>query len=270
MHERLSVNALSSIGWSFEQDLELWQQLGVRHAGLLISKIADDIPGKLDRLLETGIKPSTVVCGSFNLSEPNTWSAHQDHINQLADSLASRGCQSSIYFTPGRTTGAPWQEVLELFCDAVSPCVSVTQSLGIDLAFEPSLRTDVSFVNSLRDALDAAEQADLSLVADFANCWMERDLDKTLLRARDRISLVQIDDVQIGSSDGIPPATRVHIGDGDLPVDRLMQQVLRTGYQGVFDLEVLGAKVESLGYQTSLERGVPLANQWLTRILANG
>ena len=36
-HPRLSVDAMSSFGWSFDQDLALWTDLGVRHAGLLIS-----------------------------------------------------------------------------------------------------------------------------------------------------------------------------------------------------------------------------------------
>ena len=54
-HPRLSINALSSFSWTFDQDLALWRELEVAYAALLISKIADDIPGKIRRVTEAGM-----------------------------------------------------------------------------------------------------------------------------------------------------------------------------------------------------------------------
>ena len=263
-HPRLSIDALSSFNWTFEQDFVLWKELGAAHAGLLISKIGDDIPGKVRRVTEAGIRPSTVVMGGFDLQRPGTWDKTRTGVHAVIDALADTG-GGSTYFTPGRTTGAAWGEVLEVFAEAVAPSVAYARARGVRLAFEPSLRTDVSFINTLRDAVDAAERTGLGLIVDFGNCWMERDLAGVLKRAAPHIALVQICDVLIGGSGRPPPGGRVHLGEGDLPLDRLMQEVLATGYDGPFDLEVLGPVIEKEGYDTALRRGVESASAFLTR-----
>ncbi|GAB3115248.1 sugar phosphate isomerase/epimerase [Aestuariicella hydrocarbonica] len=267
LNKRLSVNALSTFNWSFEQDLALWKELGVHHAGLLISKVSDDLDGKLSRMMDENIQPSTLVCGSFSLSAPEKWTQEQDQLNKMMDIIASVDPNCSIYFPPGRTTGAPWDEVMAVFSESVAPCVTHAASVGVQLAFEPSLRTDASFINTLRDAVDVSELTGLGLVVDFGNCWMERNLRETLLRAGPQITLVQIDDVAIGSHNQLPPGRRVHIGDGDLPLDRLMGDILDSGYQGVFDLEVLGPAVEQEGYEQSLRRGVVTASDLISRMV---
>ncbi|CAN7410799.1 sugar phosphate isomerase/epimerase [Phenylobacterium sp. LjRoot219] len=261
-HPRLSISALSSFHWSFEQDLALWRELDLPWAGLLISKIADDIPGKVQRVTEAGIRISTVVTGAFDLAAPKTWEAQRGLLRSVFDALAATG-GGTVYLPPGRTTGAPWGEVLEVFAAAVAPSVEEARSRGVRLGFEPSLRTDVSFVNTLRDAVDVSERTGLGLVADFGNCWMERDLAQVLQRAAPHICLAQICDVLIGAPGRPSPGGRAHIGEGELPVRRLLQEVLATGYQGPFDLEVLGPEIEKEGYGSAIRRGAQLASALL-------
>ncbi len=262
-HPRLSVDALSSFTWSFEQDLALWREFGVKYAGLLISKLADDPKTRMARLLEAGIRPATIVCGSFALDAPETWDKTRSGLNDVIDLVAAAG-GGTTYFPPGRTTGAPWRQVLETFAEAVAPSVAYAQQRGVRLGFEPSLRTDVSFVNTLRDAIDVAERTGLGLVADFGNCWMERDLAEILKRAAPHICLVQICDVIIGRPGAPSLGGRVHMGEGELPIRRLMQEVLATGYDGPFDLEVLGPSIEAEGYDAALRRGIERASAFLT------
>lgn len=265
IHPRLSIDALSSLNWSFEQDLALWRELDAKWAGLLISKIADDVPGKARRLRDAGIRLSTIVTGAFDLSRPETWDAHREHLKAVVDAVAEAG-GTTTYSTPGRTTGAPWRDVLEVFCEAVGPSVAYAKTKGVQLAIEPSLRTDASFVNTLRDAVDVCERTGLGVVVDFANCWMERDLAEVIARAGPHITLVQIDDVVIGGPGRPGPGGRVNIGEGELPIRRLMEYVLATGYQGPFDLEVLGPVVEAEGYERSLRRGAKLASDLLAEM----
>lgn len=265
IHPRLSIDSLSSFHWSFEQDLALWRELGAPLAGLLISKIADDIPGKVARLCDAGIRPSTVVTGAFDLSAPQTWDKNRALLAAIIDAVAGAGGGGgTAYMTPGRTTGATWSEVLDLFAEAVAPSAAYAREKGVRLAFEPSLRTDASFVNTLRDAVDVAERTGLGLIVDFGNCWMERDLAAVLQRAAPHIALVQICDVVIGGPGRPSPGGRVHLGEGELPLHRLMQEVLATGYAGPFDLEVLGPAIEAEGYEPALRRGVERASVFLT------
>jgi len=262
IHPRLSINGLSSFNWSFEQDLALWRELEVRWAALLISKIADDVAGKVKRVTDSGIRISTVIAGSFDLAAPQTWDSHRALLRTVFDALAATG-GGTVYFPPGRTTGAPWSEVLEVFAEAVAPSLADARERGVRLGFEPSLRTDASFVNTVRDAIDVSERTGLGLVADFGNCWMERDLAQVLQRAGPHICLAQICDVIIGGPGRAPPGGRVHIGEGELPVRRLLRELLATGYQGPLDLEVLGPLVEREGYDSAIRRGVRLASDLL-------
>ena len=82
-HPLLSIDAMSTFNWSFDQDLALWKDLGVRYAGLLISKIADAPAAKFARLRAAGIQSSTVIAHSFDLRNPETW--QQTRAGQIAD-----------------------------------------------------------------------------------------------------------------------------------------------------------------------------------------
>jgi len=267
-HPRLSVNALSSVRWSFEQDLELWQELGLVWAGLMRAKLGDDIDAHLARLAEAGIRASTVVARRFDLSVPASWEATRAEHRRLIDSVAAHGGWS-IYLTPGRTTGAPWRDVLDTFAKAVAPSSEYARNKGVRLALEPSRRTEVSFVNTLADGVLVAERTGLGLVADICNCWMERDLREVLQRAAPHIALVQLADVSIGTvdrPDDPPQGGRVPFGEGDLPLTRLLGDLRDTGYEGPLELELIGPMGDREGYEPVIRRGVTSASSMLREV----
>jgi sugar phosphate isomerase/epimerase len=254
------VSALSSINCSFDQDLALWRELGFSHAGLIGNKLAEDREDKVARFRAAGLRSSTVVCGTLPLDAPERWGDVRAWIIDHLDLAAATG-GTSAYCPPGRSTGAPWREVLDAYAQVVEPCVAYARERGLTFDMEPSVRTDVSFVTTLRDAVDVAEFTGVGLIVDFGNCWMERDLREVLQRATPHITLVQINDVRIGATN-----ERVHLGEGNLPIHRLMDEVLSTGYRGVFDLEVLGPTIEAEGYESALKRGVEKASALLTEL----
>lgn len=262
IHPRLSVSALSSFRWSFDEDLALWRELGVGWAGLIGAKLGEDVDGGLARLADAGIRASTVVAQGFDLNAPGSWEQTRAALHPLIDSVAAHGGWS-IYITPGRTTFAPWGEVLDSFAEAVGPSAAYARAKGVRLAFEPSMRTDVSFVNTIRDAIDVAERTGLGIVVDFGNCWMERDFREVLLRAAPHIALVQVGDVPVGAVRGPgqpPPGGRVPFGEGDLPLTRMLRDVKDTGYAGPLELELPGPLGESEGYASVIRRGVAAAS----------
>lgn len=263
IHPRLSINALSSAHWSFDQDLALWRELGVRHAGLLMAKLAPSPSACLGQLTDAGIQPSAFVCGPFALDEPARWDDARVEI-ALAIDLAARAGSGTVYLPPGRTTGAAWAEVLELFAEAIAPMVALARRRQVRLAIEPSLRTDFSFVNTLRDALHVAGRTGVGIVVDFGNCWAERDVEKVVRASGATIALVQICDIVVGRPGAPGPGGRVNPGDGDLPVARLLRACVEAGYAGPFDLEVLGPAVEREGYAAAVPRGCDQASIYLS------
>lgn len=262
VNPRLSVDAMCSFRWSFEQDLALWTSMGVRHAGLLISKIADAPELRMRQLADAGIGCSTLIVGSYDLAAPSSWDATRDSHREAIDLVAGIGGHS-IYFTPGRTIRLDWWEDASRLKDAVEPVVAYGREKGVKVAIEPTQRTSVSFITSLSDAIDMAEMSGLSIVADFANIWTQRDLGQVFRRAMPHIALIQVDDVVIGSSTRPAPGGRVHIGKGELPVHRFLQDVLDAGYTGVFDLEVVPADFSAATDEAELRAGILAASALL-------
>ena len=268
INPRLSVDAMCSFNWSFEQDLALWKELGVRHAGLLVSKLGDDPAARMAELTAAGIRCSTLITESFELREPGSWAATQAAHRRAID-LVAKEAGHSIYFTPGRTCCTSWADDLDRLADAVAPTVAYALEKGVLAAIEPSIRTSVSFVTTLRDAIDVAERTGLGIVADFGNMWMERDFRETLVRAMPHVALMQIGDMVIGATGRPAPGGRAHVGKGELPLHRMMQDVIDAGYAGVYDLEVVAANFAQ-GYDAEeLREGILAASGLLDEMGLN-
>ena len=72
--------------------------------------------------------------------------------------------------------------------------------------------------------------------------------------------LVQFSDFIVGT---LVQPNRWVPGDGDLPLERLLDDVLAAGYTGIFDLELLGPAIAEEGAESALRRGL----EWMTRML---
>ena len=93
--------------------------------------------------------------------------------------------------------------------------------------------------------------------------WMERDFRETLHRAMPHVALMQIGDMVIGATGRPAPGGRAHIGEGELPLRRMMQDVLDAGYDGVFDLEVVAANFAAGCDEQVLRKGILAASDLL-------
>jgi sugar phosphate isomerase/epimerase len=97
--------------------------------------------------------------------------------------------------------------------------------------------------------------------AEVQNFWVEYDLERTITEGMDVIGLVQISD-WVGTDSAVPP-NRAALGDGDIPLERIMSWFLEAGYQGAFDIELVGPRIDKEGYQSAVTRSV----RWLTDAL---
>jgi sugar phosphate isomerase/epimerase len=235
---------------SLEEDLALWADLGIDHVGLISPKLE-----------AAGWEESQKAVLDANLLV-SSMSAYRDAIVDSLPFTAAVGC-NALYTVSGSFGTVPWDESAKRFCEEMVPIVARANESG--LAVEPTnpLRSDVSFVFSLRDAVDLARMAGIGIVVDFYSAWYERDLDELVRRNIDLVTLVQIDDFKLGTFD-IP--NRCAIGDGDIPVERLMATVLDAGYEGPFDLEILGPRIEEEGYRGPIVRSVERATEILERL----
>ncbi|NUU20098.1 MAG: sugar phosphate isomerase/epimerase [Streptomycetaceae bacterium] len=264
-HPRLSVSAMCTYPWSFAEDLALWEELGIRRAGLILAKLeAHGLRDALAALAKRGIAGTTIITHNFDLSAPDTWDATRAIIKRAVDVAADVG--GTPYFTPGAGDGRPADALAAALARAVEPCVAYADARGVRLAIEPTLRRERSFVHTLGDGAEVAWQAGVSAVADLGNCWMEPGLDEVVRRVGPRIAVAQFADARTGAGGEASPGRAVP-GDGDLDIGRFIRAVLATGYTGAFELELVGPRIEAEGHASATRRGVARANTLLDTVL---
>lgn len=265
-HPRLSVSEMCTYPWSFADELDLWDDLGVKNVGVITAKL--DAFGRdkaVAALHERSMRATTVITGCFDLANRASWDDTRAQIDAACDLAAEIG--GVVYFTPGRRDGRSFDELTSSLAEAVAPCTKHAASRGVRLAIEPSLRTDVSYVHTLRDALDVVEVAAIDVIADLGNCWMERDYEDTVRRAGSKMACVQFADAIFGTRGEPPPGGRAVPGDGDLPIAAFLQAALDGGYTGPFELEMVGPKIEAEGHEPALRRAVQRATEILEEVL---
>jgi sugar phosphate isomerase/epimerase len=263
VHPRIAIHEFSTGSLSFDDEVDLASRLGVSGLGMLPAKVATvGWDEAATALAARSLRATSMFGGTFfDLTAAESWETSQAELASVLEHSArmDAGC---VYVVPGRAGGVPWEDLFENFGTATAPSVLRARELGVRLAFEPcaQIRTDISFVNALDDAIDVADHTGLDIVVDFAACWMQRGLEQLFADAGERIALVQVSDLAIGSL--VTPDRRVP-GDGDLPLRELLEHVLAAGYEGPFELEVFGPEIEREGVEAALAR----ATEHLSRLL---
>src|SRR5262245_35189701 len=233
VHPRISVNEECAGGLSFGEEVGFFADLGVDTIGAISPKLE-------------AIDWSTDVVERSGLRIQNIGTEHRV-VTESLDFATAVGADS-VWFTTGPIGSRLWEEAADEFCEDIAPAVAYGKQLGMTLALEPtnSLRPDISFVFTLRDTLALARAADLAVVLELVCCWYEPGFEQLVRENVDRLALVQISDFRLGTTD---TPNRVVIGDGDMPLERLLGILLDAGYEGFFDLEILGPEIEAEGYQ---------------------
>jgi sugar phosphate isomerase/epimerase len=246
------LNGISTWNQSLEADIALWADIGATKVGLMSPKFYE--PGweaGLKAVQEAGLQVSNMTC-------------YVREIPETLEFCTAVGCKL-LYTVSGRIGPLPWEAASERFCDDIAPHVARAEQAGVKIALEATnpLRCDESFVFTVRDSIDLARRAGIGVVFDFFSAWYERDVEKLVRDNIDIIALVQFCDYKIGTHcTGI----RCAVGDGDIPNEQLMALVLEAGYQGDFDLELLGPQLEAEGYRAPIVRSIQRASEMLVRL----
>jgi sugar phosphate isomerase/epimerase len=253
VHPRICVSGVCSWNWSLDEELALVRELGIAHIGASLRKFEPDDEAAIAAIERSGVHVANLInVGGFRPEDPDGWPAARDHLKRVVD-LSVRFGRPPLVMTTGRAGSMTWEEAADRFEEAGAPVFEHARAAGVDFAIEHtnSLRVDVAFVHSLRDIVALARRVGTGITMDLNPCWAERGLGETIADAADVLRVVQVSDYVIGTASS--PARAV-VGDGDIPIERILGQVLAAGYQGPFDLELLGPAIESEGYASAIRR----------------
>ena len=252
MHARLSVHSVTFLGMPLAEQHSLWRELGLTRLSLIDSHLSD--PGLRQLIEQNGYSVDTV----YHLFESG------EGLSRVIEAAAAVGTRVVYMLTGGRGE-LTWEQAAERFCGAIAPCVDEAKQAGVALAIEnaSALYADIHFAHTLRDTLTLAEMAGLGVCVDLFHCWAEADLGGLVERALPRTVQIQLSDYVLG--DRSLPARAVP-GDGAIPIEAFVRQVLAGGYSPGFDLELIGPRIEAEGRFEAAQRGCEAVSAMLARI----
>jgi sugar phosphate isomerase/epimerase len=265
IHPRISVSAICSYRQTLDEDLALWDRLGVRRIGLTLAKLeAAGVDPAVRRIRDAGLDVTNVIAFGPRLYEPETWASHVERL--LAAVAAARDVDAScLGLTTGPAGPLSWEDAADRLEEFLAPVLKSADGLPIIIEHTNSLRVDVGFVHTLRDMVDLARRLGVGVLCETNACWAERGLTDTLRDGIDVIDLVQVSDFVIGTHD---TPNRVVPGDGDIPLARVLGDLVGAGYDGVFDLELIGPRIEAEGYESVVRRSLAALTALLTQASA--
>jgi sugar phosphate isomerase/epimerase len=217
----------------------------------------------IKQILDADLRICHVVAvQAFDLFDPGAWERQRQALTEVVD-VARVLSAERLCITAGPPGPLLADEAAEAFTSALRPVLDYARSQGMPIAVEHNhvVRRDLSFLNTLRDAVAYARLTGVKVCAEVQNFWVEYDLQRTIREGIGVIDLVQISDWVM--TDSAVPPNRAALGDGDIPLERIMAWFIEAGYQGAFDIELVGPRIDREGYQSAVTRSV----SWLTATL---
>ena len=256
MHTRISLSAISTFQWSLDEDLAFYERAGISAIGASLAKLeAAGIEDGARRLRDAGVRVSNLIgIGPFHLDDPSQWDGQRDRVRRAVDAAEAVEAECMI-LTTGPAGQLSWEAAADALEQALTPVIADAHARRIPFGLEHtnSLRVDVGFVHSLADVVDLARRLGIGVCVETNACWAERGLGATIAAGVDTFRIVQVSDFRIGT---LSTPNRLVPGDGDIPLERILGQVLAAGYPGCFDLELIGPRIDEEGYDTACRRAV--------------
>lgn len=267
VHPRVSLHQVAFLEESSASFIAFCREIGVSQMTLVTPVLTrpGDFAGAMAELAKGGPKVATVnhVFGVF----PNLEGSREQAVTglmQAIDMAADLGA-SAIYLITGGRGRLSWEQGAARFTEWIAPCRDAAAARGVRLLVEnaQSLNADMHMVHTLADAIRFAEIAGIGVCIELHACWTEADLPALFRRAMPMTGLVQASDYVLG--DRTTPCRAVP-GDGVIPLEALLGDVLAAGYTGVFDLELVGPRIVTEGARAASIRATEKLSEILVKL----
>jgi sugar phosphate isomerase/epimerase len=253
---QLSMNEFTTYRWSLEQDLAAISAAGYDGIGVWRDKVSDYGEAAAVKLIaESGLAVSTLSwAGGFTGADGRR---HVDAVEDALDAirLAHRlNCPTLIVHSGGRG-GHTSSHARRMFFSALETLLPVAAAHGVVLALEAmqgSSGADWTFLKGLTETLQVVQH--------FQTPTLRIAFD-TYHVAHDTAVVDQLEEivpylavVQLGDGRRAPQRepNRCRLGSGVLPLEQIVTTLLAAGYDGYFDIELMGEEIEADDYHDLL------------------
>lgn len=268
----LSMNELTTLRWSLEEDAVEFSQAGFDGIGIYRPKLTDlGVEAACEVLRRSNLKCSNLMwAGGFTGSEGNTF---RDSVLDAVEAiqLAAQLNADCLVVYSGAWGGHTTTHAHRLVRNALREILPFAEEFGVPLAMEPmhaSCGGEWTFLETIADTLELLDEFEnpfLRIAVDTYHlgleCLESRNRIRDLANIAHRIAIVHVGDGMEFPDD---EQNRCPLGDGILPVRRMIETLLEGGYDGFLDVELIGEGVEQYDYPELLRR----SRKYLGELLA--
>lgn len=260
--KRLSVYENTTPGWSFEEDVRNYQKAGIEAIGVGYDKIRDmEIEEVCKILHDSGLQVSSLVLtgyftkGRKEREELPFCIGDSTKAIQLAHRIKA-GYLLVLSGPPDMKNGGI-KAAEELTRDSLKGMAPLAEDLDVKLGLEilhPMYLDAWSAISTIEQAMDIVDDVDsrnVGLVLDLYHIFWDPKLSEGIKRAAGKIFGVHINDWRFPTRDIL--LDRVLPGDGIVPVRKIISEIVETGYEGFFEMEILSEELSNADYSELLD-----------------
>jgi sugar phosphate isomerase/epimerase len=267
MHPRVGLHQVAFLDETITAFVEHCRRIGVQNMTLVTGPLmkAGGMDEALEALAAGGPRVETVnhqFAAYPDLASDRGQAARK--MLQAIDIAATLEA-NSVYLQTGGRGSLTWEEAAQRFAALIAPCSDAAAARGISVLVEnaSSFNADIHMVHTLADTIALAELAGVGVCIEWHACWIEAGLRTLLQQAIPMTGLMQVSDYVLG--DRTAPCRAVP-GDGVIPLDRILGDALEAGYEGVFDIELVGPRIAAEGARAATERAAQRVSEILLRL----
>ncbi len=253
----VSISQLSTLRWTFEEDVQAYAARGFKGIGVYRPKLEDF---GLDRTVELLAEHALAVTslswvGGFTGSDGRAFEdAVADAVNAVRDA-ANLQAETLIVLAGGRNNHIR-NHARRTLCDALKEIAAIAEDFGVRLSIEPihpGCGDEWSFLNDLQSTLDiieAVSSPNLGIVLDTYHVGLDEEVVRWLPDVIPHLHLVQLGDAKHSP---LGEMNRCLLGDGYVPLQTILSTLGEHNYDGPFEVELIGEDVETLSYDELLD-----------------
>ena len=248
----LSMNELTTFRWSFEEDVTRYREAGLEAIGVWRQKLSDYGEEKgIELLAESGLAVSNLLwAGGFTGSDGRSYDDSVTDGKEAIQLAAAMKADCLIVYSGGRA-GHTANHARRLLIGALGEITPLAEQLGVTLALEPmhpGCAAEFTFITTLDDALAVIKEVgspSIKLAFDTYHLCQDGETLERLAEAAAQIAIVHIGDSHAAP---VTEQNRCLPGDGAIPLADVIAALARGGYDGYYDVELIGEDIEATDY----------------------
>ena len=253
----LSMNETTTFRWSFEEDAANYAAAGIPAIGVWRQKLSDCGQARAVELLTRHrLKASHLLwAGGFTGSDGRSYrESVDDAVEALGTAAALRSASLVLY--SGARAGHTFSHARRLISSALKELAPLAVELNVNLALEPmhpGCAADWTFLTTLDETLavlEAAASPRVKMVFDTYHLGQAPAIVDRIAQIAPQIAIVHLGDARMAPQG---EQNRCRLGEGVVPLKEIVAALKAAGYDGYYDVELLGEGIETIDYHALLD-----------------